>query len=620
MNQEHDPKVNRARWMTGLMAVALLVLLGQLANLTLAGQAAYLAQASAQQKRTIPIFAPRGVIYDRNGEPLATNRPSYVLLIHFPYYDQPEVLARVAEILNMPLEEVQARVEESKGAPYEPVRVAENLTVEQYTLILERQLELPGVEVRTEQVRYYPYRDLAAQVLGYVGEISDEELETYRKQGYVSGELVGQTGLEAYYEFLLHGKPGAYIIPVDNYAQPIGPAKVEEPTPGSNLVLTLDVKLQQTAQRALDWQMYRLQTIPNAGDGRAYTNAKAGAVVVMDVHTGAILAMVSRPAYDPNVFVGGISQADWEKLSSDPYLPMLNRAIQSSYQPGSTWKLMTASAALAEGVTTPEERVFSGTKYEPTGQRDWVPYGHGWVDMRNAIRLSSNIYFYEMGSRLGIERLVEYARKFGFGSPTGIDLGGEIGGVLPDEEYRESYGWYLGNTTSAAIGQIFSVTPVQLVRYAAAFANGGKLMRPYLVQEVQNREGETISVTQPEVTGELPITEGIRQVILDGMKMVDEGDGTSDFATWPLPGIATAGKTGTAENPPYDDYGLYIGFAPADDPEIAVAVVIEQAGHGGSVSPVARSIYAEYFGVELLKGDPARIPADFEPIQPKIEY
>lgn len=615
MNKEHDPKLSRARYMSVLVAVALVALLGQLANLTLREQAAYSAQANAQQTRTIPIFAPRGAIYDRNGEALATNRPSYNLVINYPYYNQPEVLARLANVLNIPLEEIQERVEEGKGVPYEPVTVAENLSIEQYTLILEQQTGLPGVEVRTEQVRYYPYRELAAQALGYVGEISDAELEALKDKKYQPGELIGKDGLEDYYEDYLRGQSGSYVIPVDTNSQPIGPAEVVEPVPGDNLILTIDVKLQQVTERALDWQMYRLQTIPNAGDGHAYPNAKAGAAVVMDVHTGAILAMASRPSYDPNLFVGGISQADWTKISENAYLPMLNRVIHSSYQPGSTWKLMTASASLATGVTTPDEKVYSGSVYEPTGQKDWISYGHGWVDMRNALRLSSDIYFYEMGSRLGIERLVEYAKKFGFGSPTGVDLHGEIGGTMPDEEYREANGWYLGDTTSAAIGQIFTVTPIQLVRYAAAFANGGNLMRPYLVQEIQSTDGKTIKKTEPEVTAALPITEEIRRVIVDGMKMVDSANGTSDFATYSLPGIQTAGKTGTAENPPYDDYGLYIGFAPADDPQIAVAVVIEQAGHGGSVSPVARTIYAEYFGVELSSSDPARVPDSFEPIQ-----
>jgi len=599
--------------MSGLITLALVALLAQLGNLTLWGQASYLAQATAQQTRTIPVFAPRGIIYDRNREELATNRPSYVLLVHYPYYNQPEVLSRLAEILNVPLETIQKRVEKGKGAPYEPVRVMENLTTEQYTIILERHPELPGVEVRTEQVRYYPHGDLAAQTIGYVGEISDTELELYRSKGYRPGELVGQTGLEAYYESYLRGTPGAYQVPVDTNSRPIGPAQYQEPVPGKNLILTLDAKLQKVAERALDWQMYRLQTIPNVGDGRAYTNARAGAVVVMDVKTGAILAIASRPAFDLNLFVGGISEEDWNALNSDPNLPLINRAIQTAYHPGSTWKLLTAAAALQEGVTTPYEKVFSGRQYEPTGQRDWVPYGHGWVDVRNALRLSSNIYFYEMGRRLGIEKLVEYAKAFGFGSPTGIDLGGEAPGILPDEEYRKANGWYLGNTTSAAIGQIFAVTPVQLVRYVAAFANGGKLMRPYLVQSIEDLDGTVLYTAQPQVTGTLPISEEVRRVVIEGMKMVDGPSGTSDFATWPLPGIKTAGKTGTAENPPYDDFGLYVGFAPADDPEIAVAVVIEQAGHGGSVSPVARSIYAAYFGVELPKNDPARIPDTFEP-------
>lgn len=612
MGKKPNPIALRTRTLTGVAIFAFLALVAQLGNLTLRQQITYASQAEAQQTRTVPVFAPRGSIYDRNGLPLASSQPTYALLIHFPYYDRPEVLERLAGILDVPVEELGKKVDKVRQRPYEAARLSENLTTGQYAEVMEQKDLLPGVQVQTQMVRYYPNGELAAQTLGYVGEISQEELEQRESEGYLAGEVIGQTGLEAYYDRYLRGTPGSDEVLVDIYGEPVSPVVRSEPEPGNNLVLTIDSRLQQVAERALDWQMYRLQTIPNVGDGHAYPNAKAGAAVVMDVKTGAILAMASRPAFDPNLFVGGISVKDWEALSSNEFLPMLNRVIQSVYQPGSTWKMMTGTSAVAAGVTTPYEKVFSGQEYEPTGQHDWVAWGHGWVDLPNALRLSSNIYFYEMGRRMGIDRLVEYARGFGFGSRTGVDLGGEAQGLVPDEEYRGDE-WYLGQTTSAAIGQIFTVTPLQLVRYGAALANGGKLMQPYLVQSVQDQQGQVLHATQPAQTGTLPVPQEVIDFAIEGMKLVDGPTGTSDFAQWPLPGITTAGKTGTAENPPKDDYGLFVGFAPADDPQIAVAVVIEQAGHGGSVSPVARSIYAEYFGVELPKNDPARIPETFEP-------
>jgi penicillin-binding protein 2 len=614
--KKKDDTGKRAGVLATVVLVALASLIGQLGNLSLRQGGTYLAEASAQATRTLPVPAPRGIIYDRNMKPLAANQPDYVIVMHYPYFTKTDLVERLAGILGLPVSQLQARITKQQDHPYEPVRVATSVTPAQVARVLENGTSLPGVEVQEEPSRYYPEGELAAQTVGYVSEINSEQLDKLETQGYVSGELIGQAGLESHYEQVLHGKPGKEQVQVNNAFEPLGQIGVEAPTPGNNLVLTLDSGLTKTAERALDWAMYRLQTIPNVGDGHAYPDAKAGAVVVMNPKTGAILAMVSRPSYDPNLFTGGISEKDWNRLNNDPFLPLLNRATQSAYQPGSTWKMMTGTASLAAGVTTPYETVFSGRVYEPTGQHDWVPWGHGSVDLPNALRLSSDIYFYEMGRRLGIDRLVSYAKGFGFGSPTGVDLDSEAAGFLPDEAYREKNGWFLGQTTSAAIGQIFTVTPIQLARYVSAIANGGKLMQPYLVQSVQDVNGQTVQETQPKVTGTLPVPADAIRVAIQGMKLVNSPTGTSDFAQWPLPGIVTAGKTGTAENPPKADYGLFVSFAPADDPQIAVAVVIEQAGHGGSVSPVARSIYSDYFHVPLPKNDPARIPDDFEPVTP----
>jgi penicillin-binding protein 2 len=592
----------------GVVLVAFAGLAGQLGNLTLRQQQAYLARAESQSTRSLSIPAPRGGIYDRNMEPLAVNRPSYKLLVHYPSYNDAALVDKLAQILKLAPEEAGRRVDQQKDRPFEPVQLADDLSQEQYTEIQEQKQELPGVEVQVVPVRQYSRGDLAAQVLGYVGTLNQAELQQLEPKGYNSGDLVGRTGLEAHYESVLRGQPGERAVEVNSSSEPLAVVGNVEPKPGLNLVLSLNAKLQQSAERALDWQMQRLQTIPNVGDGRAYQNARAGAAVVLDVKTGAVLAMASRPSYDPNLFVGGISASDWNALNKNPFEPLLNRAVQGAYHPGSTWKMLTGSAAVTAGVITPSERVFSGSVYTPTGQKDWVPGGHGWVDLVNALRLSSDIYFYEIGLRLGIERQVAYAKSFGFGALTGVDLDEEVPGFLPDSDYRSKNGWWPGETSSAAIGQIFTATPLQLARYVAALANGGKLMKPYLVQRVEDGQGQVVRQTSPEQTGTLPITSEALETVVEGMKLVNLPGGTSDFATWPLPGIPTAGKTGTAENPPQDDFGLFVGFAPAENPQIAVAVVIEQAGHGGSVSPVARSIFADYFGVKLPAGDPARVP------------
>ena len=600
--EKHAGAANRKRAAVCLSVflVALAAMAGQLGNLTLRQQQEYMARAETQSTRVLPVPAPRGIILDRDRQPLATNRPGYRLLVTYPHYDNPEVVERLARILGLSEEEIRSRADGQRDRPFEPVRLVDDLTPEQYAVIQERKAELPGVQVQEVPVRRYPQGGLAGHLLGYVGAVDQQD-----------GDLAGKSGLEAAYESDLQGQPGLERIAVNSAAEPLGTAAATAPRPGQNLVLTIDSRLQRSAERALDWQMQRLQTIPNPGDGHAYPNAKAGAAVVIDVRTGAVLAMASRPGFDPNLFVGGISEANWRGLGDNPFQPLLNRAVQATYHPGSTWKMLTGAAALTTGVTVPGERVFSGAVYEPTGQKDWLPGGHGWVNLVDALRLSSDIYFYEMGLRVGVERQVEFARSFGFGAPTGIDLPDEEAGFLPGAEYREKEGWWLGQTASAAIGQILTVTPVQLAQYTAALANGGRLMKPYLVETVQDARGEITRKTAPTQTGTLPIAPDTLRTVVEGMKRVNLPGGTSDFATWPLPGIATAGKTGTAENPPQDDYGLFVGFAPAENPEIAVAVVIEQAGHGGSVSPVARSIFADYFGVTLPAADPARVPDDF---------
>lgn len=607
-NRENDAMQRRTALLLVFLLIALTALIGRLGSLTLMQQKSHTARVEGQSTRTIPLPAPRGMIYDRNMKPLAINRPAYRLLVHYPYYQETAVVDRLARVLDVTSDQLNRRIVQAQSRPFEPVQLADDLTPAQYTKIIEQMLWLPGVEVRSEPVRQYPMGELAGHLLGYVGAVNQEEWAELKEEGYNAGDLIGRVGLEAYYESDLRGVPGVREILINSAFEPLDEVDLRRPQPGRNLVLTIDSELQEVTERALDWQMYRLQTIPNVGDGHAYPDARAGAAVVMDVKTGAILAMASRPGFDPNLFVGGISQTDWDRLNGDPFRPMLNRTVQAAYQPGSTWKMMTGATVITAGLTNAGEQVFSGSVFEPTGQKDWLAWGHGWVNLVDALRLSSDIYFYEMGARLGIERLVEGAKGFGFGKETGVDLYEEVQGFLPDKEYREEHGWYLGQTTSAAIGQIFTVTPLQLARYTAALANGGKLLQPYLVQSVQSADGQVIRTTSPREVGTLPITEEARLLAVEGMIRVNLPGGTSDFVTWPLPGIATAGKTGTAENPPKDDYGLFVTFAPVDDPQVAVAVVIEQAGHGSSVSPVARTILASYFGVELPKNDPARLP------------
>lgn len=619
MEKTKTPTQRRAAFIVALLMLMVAGLTTQLGNMTLMNQGTFLAEAEEQRTRSLPIYAPRGLIYDRNMVPIVSNRPSHSVLIRYPYYKRPDVLQRVSSILNVPLSEIEQMVAQkvARQRYYEPIRVKDSITQEQYAAILERKNEMPGVEVQSQPVREYPYKDLAAHTLGYVNQVSQDQIDQSHSDKYILGELVGATGLEAYYDDYLRGKPGVQQVEINNYFQPLGEVQSIDPKPGNSIVLTVDAGLQQVAERALEWDMWRIRNTI-IGDG-PWPRAKAGAVVVLDVKSGAVLAMASKPGFDPNLFAQGISEQELKRLQDPVLTPEVNRVIQTAYQPGSTWKMMTSAAALTNGVVGPYEKIFCNGVYDKLGNpKCWLKGGHGWNDTVLALQNSCDIYYYEMGYRLGIDRLVSMAKQFGFGTKTGIDLGGEVAGLLPDEVNRvkiwqEQRGddWGPGHTISAAIGQIVNVTPLQLARYAATLGNNGKVMKPYLVQKVVDSEGKTVKEFGPEQTGQVKVDQSYLELIMKGMVAVNSPTGTSDYAQYPLPGITTAGKTGTAEYPPWDDYGFYVTLAPADNPQIAIAVAIEQAGHGGSTSSVARTIQSAYFNVKLPAWDPAAVPDEY---------
>ncbi len=604
----------RAVCVLAVCAVGVFGLVGRLGNLQLLHQHKYVESVERQQTQYLGAMAPRGLILDRQGVALATNRPSNVVMIRYPHYKDEQVLGRLAQLLDVPLQKLQKKADyklQSEGRLWDPILVKVDISKEQYAALVEQRDELPGVDVIVQPVREYPLDNVSSHILGYVGTINEDELQELQDKGYKGGDIVGKSGLEKYYEPYLRGTEGIRQVQVDYSYAPKGNSNwSREPVPGKNLVLTLDIQLQKAAEKALDWQLFRLQNVMNVGDQRTYQNARAGAVVVLDVRTGAVLAMASRPAFNPNVFLTG-SDKEIEALWNTEPPALWNRAATAEYSPGSTWKMMTGAAALSTGKIAPEETVYCTGKDKDTGQACWQKWGHGAVNAATALRDSCDLYYYEMGKRLGIGSLVEWAQNSGFGQPTGIDLPEENPGFLPDEHYREEHGWWLGDTLSAAIGQIVRVTPLQLARYTAAIANGGHIMRPYLVSAITDQNGQTVQDFAPQELGQVPVAPEVWNHIVRGMVLVNAPGGTADFAIFPLPGIQTAGKTGTAENPPQDDYGVYLAFAPVKDPQIAIAVLIEQAGHGSSVSPVARSIMSEYFSVKLPGNDPALVPADY---------
>ncbi|HLN61284.1 MAG TPA: penicillin-binding protein 2 [Symbiobacteriaceae bacterium] len=610
----------RAAVLTGMVLVIVAGLAARLASMTLVEQQTFLKEAEEQRTRSLPTYAPRGLIYDRNMESLVTNRPSHSVSIGYPSYKQAEVLQRLSTILAMPLPEIEQLVAQkvARQRYFEPVHLKDDITQEQYAILLERKNELPGVEVQTQPVREYPNKDMAGHILGYVNQVSQDELTQENDEKHIPGELVGRTGLEAFYDDYLRGKPGMRQLEINNYFQPVAEMQAVNPEPGNSIVLTLDAELQRAAERALEWDMWRIRNTI-IGDG-PWPHAKAGAVVAMDVKTGAILAMASRPSYDPNMFAEGITEAELKRLHDPVLTPEVNRAIQTAYQPGSTWKMMTSAAALEHGVIGMYDKVYCSGVYDKAGNpKDWTPAGHGWVDTVGALLGSCDIYYYEMGYRMGIDNLMETAKEFGFGQKTGIDLGGENAGMLPDEKNRREIWeldrkdpWGIGHTVSASIGQIVNVTPLQLARYVATLGNDGKVMKPYLVEKVIDDKGQTVKEFAPQVVNHINVRPEYLQNILDGMAAVTAPvSGSSDFALYPLGNIRVGGKTGTAEYPPWDDYGFFVALAPIDNPQIAVAAVIEQAGHGGNVAAVPRAVLSSYFKVPLSKYDPANVPDAF---------
>lgn len=567
-------------------------------------------KAEVNRMRVLPIAAPRGLIYDRTATEenlLVTNRPAFAVSL-VPADEPPsnEVLNRLAAVLGMNRLTLDQIIAERRGRSFESIRVALDISPEVHTRLMEMRNELPGVVVEVQPVREYPFGSLAAHVLGYVREISREQLASLERQGsteYRPGDIYGQMGLENSFDRVIKGKNGGKQLEVDHLGRLISVLGEEDPVPGNSLVLTLDRRLQQVAEKALRDSMLRLRS---GHFGKVYPNANTGAVIVQNVKTGEILAMASVPDFDPNIFTGILPFETYQKLVTDPLKPFQNRALASAYPPGSIFKMLTAAAALQEGLVTPQETFYDSGVYWVIPKTCWKKDGHGTVNLVQGIQVSCNIVFYELGRRLGPDKLAEYAAAFGFGKPTGIELAGERAGILPStiwkkEAFRQGLvrepQWWPAETLDMAIGQGFDTfTPIQLVNYISALANGGKVMWPHLVKEIRSPEGQTLQTFEPRVVSEVPVAAEHLNTVRQGMLAVAEG-GTASWVFRNYP-IKVGGKTGTAETARGDNHGWFAAFAPFDDPEIAIIVLVEQGGSGSSAgAPVARDILDAYSNI-----------------------
>ena len=582
-NDEYDGRVRAL----GIISLSIIfVLIMRVGYLQVYDGEYYAGLADGNRIRIIPSMAPRGTFYDRNGELLVINRPGFtVSLLPLSEPVSETVIVRLAELLQIPAEDIHKKIDAHVG--FDPIRIKQDITQDIVTIIEEQKDNYPGVVIEVQPIRDYILKQEGAHTFGYVSEISDEELERRKSEGYKSGDIVGKFGLEKIYDKEVRGVNGGEQVEVDVSGKPVQRLGLKEPVPGADLILTVDKRLQEAAERAVDEQLKQI-------------NAHAAAAVVMNPQTGEVLAMVSRPSFDPNLFAHGISVKDWNAINSNPYHPMDNKTISGEYPPGSTFKIVTGTAALAAGKVTPEEQIFD------SGYHWIIPKGNaggealGWLNFKQALSHSDNVYFYEMGNRLGIDTLEYYSRMFGLGEKTGIDLPYEAEGLVANRAYKmEVYkeDWYLSETFDAAIGQGFNlVTPLQAAMVMGEIAANGKRYKPHLVKRIVSQNGQVFKEFQPVLLSELDVAPEYIALVQEGLHDVTKA-GTAAFAFRGFP-VDIAGKTGTAENSQGRDHGWFVAYGPFDNPNIVVAVIVEQGGYGAtSAVPIGRKILEAAFGV-----------------------
>lgn len=568
------------------VVILFIILISRFFYLQIYKQAQYF-QASERNRIREVINEPiRGLILDRHGEVLVDNHPSYsVYAIPFEVKRADSVLTLAANILNLSESELKNIIKREATGNFTPVKLKRLIDYETLVRIQEQSLELTGILHQIEPRRYYPSGVRAPHLFGYLGEITREELDIPGFKNFNKGEIIGKKGLEKYYDKELRGSRGYKYIEVNALGRQIKllDDKPEIPSlPGKNLHLTMDADLQRMLEARMD-------------------SVRGGAIVV-DCTNGAVLALVSKPDYDPELFTKPISTETWQNLVNNPHKPLYDRMVQSLYPPGSTYKVVLAAAALETGAIQPNWKVFC-PGYMWFGRKSyncWKSSGHGELDLLNAIEQSCNVYFYKLGLKVGLEPWAEFSKKFLFGQPTGIDLIAEKSGLVPDRNYLDKqFGkdrWSRGLIPNMAIGQgDLLVTPLQMVRLAMIIANEGISYKLHLMDYLEDpmsgvRRGEPIdSVRIDGVSSET------YKIIKEGMSRVVNGSlGTAAAARYGS--ISVAGKTGTAQNPHGEDHAWFIGFAPVENPKIAICILIENGGSGGRIAaPIAREIIKNYF-------------------------
>jgi penicillin-binding protein 2 len=658
------------------------MLIIQLFNLQIINGSEYRFQSEKRLVRETAVYAPRGEIFDRYGKQLVSNDTGYNLQIYktkITNDDLNNILLKVANILeknkdvsinnfpidfsnmefidvegaanwkeknkldiNLSAEEVVQKFKEKynildndieslkKIIPlryeistvgytnYKPVTLSRNISKESMMEIEERNSELSGINIYIQPIRRYEAGSTASHIIGYIGKISETEYQARKDLGYNQNDNIGKNGIEATFEDYLRGENGSKRLEMDSYGRISDEAEVSESKMGDSIILTLDLDLQAVTERVLEENIKKIQS---GGFALQFDDAKTGAAVVMNVKTGEILAMASYPTYNPADFVDGISQSEYKQYFTNEDKPMFNRAIQGTYSPGSTFKMITGIAGLESGVITPTEKVNDVGVYNK-GHKPacWLWNSrrqvHGLVDAETALKVSCNYYYYEVSNRVGIDAIAKYAKSFGLGEKTGVELIGEVPGILSSREYVQKLNekgynktWTIGDTLSSSIGQSYNnFTPLQMCNYISTLANRGIKNKVSIVKQVIDASGNTIN--KDEVEQAINKKLGIDQINLEninikkenldaifaGMKSVTGDSGGTAYGTFSSFPIEVAGKTGTATASSGSDNAWFVGFAPYDDPEIAVVVIVEHGGHGYYTAPAVKDIMEEYFG------------------------
>ena len=582
----------RLQTMLGLCLVLFVILVGRMVYLQLWRGEYYTKQSDGNRLRQSRIIAPRGLIFDKDGKELVNNLPGYAVVLQKQSDYKAETLQHISELLNIPVADIQKKIKESRNY-YEPILLKNDLDMEMVTKIEEQRRYMPEVMLAVQPIRNYPYKELAVHALGYVGEVSSYEIEKGLFKNVTQGSIVGKSGLEKSYDKVLRGEDGAFMEEVDVAGNVVKHYDSVQPEPGKNLQLTLDYSLQKALEDFTDKHLAFLRS-----SGLA-PRARAAAVVALDPRNGAVRAMVSRPGYDPNLFVHGISSKDWNRINNDDAYPLNNKVISGEYPPGSTFKIVTGSAAFELNKVRVDEPIYDGG-FHPLVPTMGNAGGEvlGWLTFISALAMSDNVYFYELGNRVGIDNIAKYARIYGFGQKTGIDLDGENNGLVASKQVKREIwneDWRLGDTFNAAIGQGFNLTtPMQLSVMLSIVANGGIKYQPYLVDSILNADGTLFEKPKRAEGKHIEVSQQTIDYMRQGMSATTQEGGTASyFSQLPKP---IAGKTGTAENSHGRDHGLFVAYGPVEDPELVVVCIVEQGGFGSTAAgPIVYKAFEEFF-------------------------